>query len=125
MIYRLISEFIVIIHFAFIVFVITGAMLTLKWKKIIWLHIPAVIWGAAVEYGGWICPLTPWENHFRSLAGERAYRGDFIGNYLLQVIYPGGLTRDVQIILGSIVIVINALLYGILIYRLITGKTTG
>ena len=125
MVYRLISDLIVITHFAFIIFVITGALIALKWKRIILLHIPAVIWGAVVEYSGWICPLTPWENYFRDLAGERVYRGDFIGNYLLPVIYPPALTDEIQIVLGSTVIIVNVLLYGIFIYRITRAKTPG
>ena len=122
MFYRVLADITVIIHFLFILFVITGALLALRWKKIILLHIPAVIWGAVVEYTGWICPLTPWENRFRTLAGEAVYRGDFIGNYILPVIYPGDLTRDMQIILGTIVILINVILYGTIIYRSVKRK---
>jgi len=122
MFYRVLADITVIIHFLFILFVITGALLALRWKKIILLHIPAVIWGAVVEYTGWICPLTPWENRFRTLAGEAVYRGDFIGNYILPVIYPGDLTRDMQIVLGTTVIFINVLLYGTIIYRSVKRK---
>lgn len=123
MVYRLLSDFIVIIHFAFILFVTAGALLALKWKKVIWFHIPAVIWGAAVEYAGWICPLTPWENYFRNLAGESVYHGDFTVNYILPVIYPSGLTRNIQIVLGSFVILVNIILYGIIVYRHVKKKT--
>jgi hypothetical protein len=122
MVYRLLSDFIVIAHFLYILFVITGALIALRWKKIIWLHIPAVIWGATVEYTGWICPLTPWENRFRMLAGEEVYHGDFIGNYILPVIYPEEVTRNIQIVLGTIVIIVNIMLYGIIINRSVKGK---
>jgi hypothetical protein len=122
MVYRLLSDFIVIAHFLYILFVITGALIALRWKKIIWLHIPAVIWGATVEYTGWICPLTPWETRFRMLAGEEVYHGDFIGNYILPVIYPEEVTRNIQIVLGTIVIIVNIMLYGIIINRSVKGK---
>ena len=120
--FRLLSDFIVIIHLAFIIFVAAGALLVMKWNRLAFIHIPAVIWGAIVEYTGWICPLTPWENHFRRLAGDSAYQGDFTGNYILPVIYPGELTRNIQIILGSIVIIINMIIYGIIIYRSVKVK---
>lgn len=111
MIYRILADIMVIVHFCFILFVIGGGFLVLKWRKLIWAHIPVVIWGIFIEFSGWICPLTPWENHFRRLAGETVYQGDFIGKYILPLIYPEELTRNIQIILGSIVIAINLLVY--------------
>lgn len=117
MLYSLLADIIVIIHLAFIIFVVLGGILVLKWKWMIWLHIPAAIWGALIEFMGWICPLTPLENRFRMLAGESGYTGDFIARYILPVIYPGALTRGIQILLGVFVIVINLAIYAYIMWR--------
>jgi hypothetical protein len=117
MIYRILADSIVVIHLAFIIFVTLGALLVLWWKKLAWVHIPMALWGILVEFSGWICPLTPWENYFRRLAGEEAYKGDFIGEYILPLIYPEELTRNIQLLLGSFVVMINLLIYGYLIFR--------
>lgn len=111
MIYLWISNTILIIHGLFIVFVMAGGLLVLRWPRLIWLHLPAVIWGILVEMRGWICPLTPWENHFRELAGQAAYEGGFIAEYLLPLIYPHDLTRETQLVLGGIVFTVNLLVY--------------
>lgn len=86
-------------------------------QRLAWLHIPAAIWGALIEFTGWICPLTPLENYFLELAGSNAYEGDFIARYLWPVIYPAGLTPTVQNILGGIVIVLNCIIYTIVFIR--------
>jgi len=122
MLYSLLADFIVIIHLAFIIFVVLGGILVLKWKRMIWLHIPAAIWGALIEFMGWICPLTPLENRFRMLAGESGYTGDFISRYILTVIYPGALTRKIQILLGVFVIVINLAIYAYIVWRYIAKR---
>jgi hypothetical protein len=77
----------------------------------LWVHVPAVLWGAAIEFGGWICPLTPLENWLRVRGGQTAYQGDFVARYIVPVIYPEGLTRDAQLVLGGLVIAINGLVY--------------
>jgi hypothetical protein len=115
--YNILADLVVWFHLAFIVFVVVGGWLALHWPRIVWLHLPAVAWGATVELMGWYCPLTPLENHFRALAGEAVYLGDFVGNYLLPLIYPAGLTRTIQIWIGVAVIAINLLAYGVLIRR--------
>ncbi len=119
MLYRLAADLLVLLHFSFIVFVIVGGLLVYKWHWVAWLHLPAAAWGAIVEYRGWICPLTPWENRLRQLAGQEGYNEGFIEHYLLPVIYPSGLTRDIQLTLAVIVVVINLLIYGVLIVRLL------
>ena len=96
---------------AFILFVISGGFLVIRWRWIIWLHIPCAIWGALIEFTGWICPLTPWENSLRIAAGSSGYSGGFIEHYILPIIYPSGLTRELQIIFGTIVISINIIAY--------------
>ncbi|MCW8854945.1 MAG: DUF2784 domain-containing protein [Gammaproteobacteria bacterium] len=116
--YQLAADFIVILHFAFIVFVIGGAFLVFRWRWIIWLHIPAVIWGAVIEISGWICPLTPVENSLRKAAGAEFYSADFIEHYLLPVIYPAGFSHEVFTVIGVALILINVILYTIyFVYR--------
>lgn len=98
--YGLLADLLVLCHAAFILFAIAGGLLCLRWPRAACIHVPAVIWSAIVELAGWICPLTPWENEWRWRAGEAGYGGDFIGHYLLPLIYPTGLTRTVQIAMG-------------------------
>lgn len=105
------ADAVVVLHFAFVVFVAFGGLLILKWPRLVWLHIPAVAWGVAIELGGWICPLTPLENHLREQAGERHYSGDFIGRYLMPVVYPEGLTREAQLLLGLAALLLNLGIY--------------
>jgi hypothetical protein len=119
MLARSAADLLVVLHFAFILFVIFGAVLEFRWRWVIWLHLPAVVWGALIEFQNWTCPLTPWENRLREMAGEKGISGGFIEHYLLSVIYPEGLTRNVQIVLGSLVLVINVTVYSVLIYRII------
>jgi len=120
--YSILADAIVVIHFLFILFVMTGGLLVIRWPKMAIAHLPAAVWGAAVEIFGWICPLTPLENRFRDLSGETAYSGDFIGRYLLPVIYPDHLTTEIQYILGGLVIIVNAVIYLIVIRR--SGKVS-
>ena len=112
MIYPLLANLVLIVHLAFVVFVLCGGLLVLRWRWIAWLHLPAVVWGAVVEFTGWICPLTPLENSLRAQAGEIGYRSDFVTYYLLLVLYPDGLTHDVQLMLGMVVLAINISVYG-------------
>lgn len=101
----------VFIHLAFVVFVIGGGLLVWRWRWVAWLHVPAVIWAIAVEFAGWICPLTPLENALRVRAGLAVYQGDFVAHYLLPVLYPADLTRTVQIALGALVVAVNVAAY--------------
>ena len=107
----LLADLILIVHALFIVFVIFGGLIVLKWHKVLWLHIPCAIWGALIEFFGWICPLTYLENYFRQLGNVNYYEGSFIQHYLMPMIYPPGLTTDIQILLGVTVIVINLIVY--------------
>ncbi len=109
--HKLIADALVMAHFSFIAFVVAGGALVIYWPRVAWLHLPAVFWGAIVEFTGWICPLTPLENHFRFLAGDDTYSGDFVAQYLLPLIYPENLTRETQIILGLLVVIINIIFY--------------
>lgn len=112
--YRFFADVLVVVHFLFILFVVAGGMLILYRPRLAFLHLPAVIWGAAVELCGWICPLTPLENYFRRIAGDAGYSGAFIEHYLVPLIYPENLTAETQYILGGLVIVVNLIFYFIL-----------
>lgn len=109
--YPLLANLVLIVHLAFVVFVLCGGLLVLRWRWIAWLNVPAIAWGAFVEFSGWICPLTPLENWLRAQGGDISYRSDFIAQYLLPVLYPEDLTRDLQLLLGTVVIVLNAAVY--------------
>lgn len=111
MIFRLLADALVIFHFAFIAFVMVGGFLAWHWRRLVWVHIPAALWGALVELTGWICPLTPWEVALRMRAGQAGYAGGFIEHYVIPVIYPAGLTRTIQFGLAAFVIVLNAVAY--------------
>ncbi len=111
MIEKIAADLIVLFHFAFILFVIIGGFLVIRWRWIIWLHIPCAVWGALIEFTGWICPLTPWENQLRISAGSTGYSGGFIEHYILPIIYPSGLTRELQVAFGTGVIMINLFAY--------------
>jgi Protein of Unknown function (DUF2784) len=120
--YRLLADLVLILHLAFVAFVLCGGLLVLRWRWIAWLHLPAAVWGAVVEFTGWICPLTPLEIWLRAQSGETSYSSDFIAQYLLPVLYPGDLTRGLQMVLGTVVVVLNAAVYWWL-WRGIRGKT--
>jgi hypothetical protein len=117
MTFRLLADLVVLLHLSFVLFVVFGGFLVLHWRRLAWLHIPAALWGAAIEFGGWICPLTPLENWLRIQGGESGYSGGFVDHYLLPTLYPAGLTREIQIVLGLLVIVINLAVYGYLCRR--------
>ena len=115
--YNVFTNAIVLTHFLFIAFVVCGGLLVIRWPRIAFVHLPAAIWGAVVEIFGWICPLTPLENHFRLLAGESSYSGDFISRYLIPLIYPENLTTSIQQFLGGLVVAVNIIIYTIAIQK--------
>lgn len=117
MIYLLLADAVVVLHFAFILFVGLGALSAYRWPKMAWAHIPCALWGAWIEITGGICPLTPLEGRFRRMGGEAGYAGGFIDHYLVPIIYPSGLTRAHQSLLGSLVVAINLGAYGFLLWR--------
>ena len=125
MTYRLAADLILILHLAFVLFVVLGGLLLLRWPKLVWLHLAAVTWGALMEFIGFVCPLTPLEVDLRRLGGEAGYEGDFIQHYITASLYPSGLTRKMQIGLGISVLVLNMLIYGYWIAhrRLARGAT--
>lgn len=105
------ADIVVLLHFTFILFVLMGGILSIWWRKVVWIHIPAAGWGVLIEFAGWICPLTPLENRLRAKGGEAGYPGGFVEKYILPVIYPTELTREIQIILGILVITVNLVIY--------------
>jgi hypothetical protein len=113
MAYRLAADFVVGVHFLFIVFVVGGGFLAWRWPGLRWVHVPVAIWGALIEFAGWICPLTPLENAMRRAAGESGYSGGFIEHYIIPVVYPAGLTPAIQVALGIAVLVVNGVAYGV------------
>ena len=117
MLYRLAAAAVLVVHLAFILFALFGALAALKHRWVVALHLPAAAWGIFVELTGRTCPLTSVENHFRALAGQSGYAESFVEHYLLAVVYPAGLTRDVQLVLSGVFIAINAAVYASLLAR--------
>jgi hypothetical protein len=115
--YQLLADLVVAIHFAFVLFVVLGGLLVLEWRWVMWLHLPCALWGTVVELTGWVCPLTPLENWLRRQAGQSGYEGDFLARHLLAALYPAGLTRTTQAILGLLVVGLNVLIYWIVLTR--------
>ena len=118
--YQTAADLLLVFHLLFILFVVAGGLLAIKWRWIAWLHLPAVCWGALVEINSWVCVLTPWENQLRHLAGQDGYTGGFIEYYIASIIYPDGLTAGIQVAMGISVIVINVFMYSYIVYR--SGK---
>src|SRR6266704_801758 len=111
------ADVVVIVHAAFVVFVVAGGFLVLRWRRVAWLHVPAATWGVLIELTGWICPLTPLENALRARAGETQYGGGFIEHYLLPMLYPPRLTIRVQWALAAFAFAINVVAYTLVIVR--------
>lgn len=117
MAYRILADLVVGVHALFVAFVVLGGLLALRWPWVAAAHLPAAVWGTLIELRGWICPLTPLEKSLRASAGQAGYEGGFIEHYLLPVLYPTGLTRGVQLVLGSLVIAVNLVVYGLVLRR--------
>ena len=115
--YRLAADAVLAAHLAFVLFVVCGGLLVLRTPRLAWLHLPAVAWAAFVELSGSICPLTPLEVALRRGAGEAGYGGDFVEHYLVALIYPAGLTRELQMAIGVAVLLINVFVYFVLWHR--------
>jgi len=109
--FRIAADLVLVTHALFVLFVVLGGIAVLRWPRLAWLHVPAAIWGALIEFAGWICPLTPLENSLRNRGGEGGYEGGFIDHYVTSLIYPDGLTRSMQIVIGIFVLAINAFVY--------------
>ena len=123
MTFKLLANLVFLVHLAFILFVMLGGIAVWRFPKLAWLHLPAVAWGALVEFAGWICPLTPWEQELRQLAGEQGYSGGYVEHYLLPLVYPAGLTREIQIGLGLLVLLVNGVAYFLILRRLRRERT--
>ncbi len=117
MLFLLAADAVLLIHLAFIVFALLGAAIAARWRWIIVVHLPAATWGFFIELTGRICPLTYLENHLRIKAGLSGYTESFVEHYVLAIIYPVGLTREIQFILAGVVVVVNVAIYGWLFYR--------
>lgn len=123
MVFRMAADVVVLLHATFVVFVVLGGLLAIRWPRLVWVHLPAATWGAAIEIGGGLCPLTPLENMLRERAGGTRYGSDFIEHYLLPVLYPAGLTHDIQVWLGGLVIGVNLSIYvGVIWIRRSRGR---
>ena len=115
--HRVLADAVLLFHLGFILFVLFGALLSVRWRRVLWLHVPCALWGIAVELLGWICPLTPLENELRSKAGMQGYSGGFVERYVIPVVYPADLTRLVQIAAGGLALGINVGIYAWVLKR--------
>ena len=121
MVYRALADCIVLVHAAFVAFVMLGGFFAWRWRAVLWAHVPAAVWGAAIEFAGWTCPLTPLENALRARAGLEGYRGGFVEHYVIPLLYPAGLTRPAQAVLGTLVVAVNVVAYTVFIRRTLRG----
>ncbi len=117
MFYGILADLVVLVHTAFVIFAVLGGLLVARRRWIIWAHIPAALWAVCIEFMGWICPLTPLENWLRTKGGETGYTNSFIEHYLLPLLYPADLTRNLQIVLGAFVLGVNLYVYWRIFFR--------
>ncbi len=111
MLFRWLADAVLVLHTGFVIFVLIGGLLVLKWPRLLWLHLPAAAWGVFVEWSGWRCPLTPLEQWLRQQGSGPAYQDDFVSHYLLPLLYPAALTPELQFLLGGIVLLVNGVIY--------------
>lgn len=116
--FRLLADAVVVLHLGFVLFVVLGGMLVLRWPRAAWVHLPAAVWGAWIEFAGWICPLTPLENWLRRQGGGPVYGTGFVEHYVMPVLYPSALSREIQWSLGGLVLAVNAIVY----LRVVRGR---
>lgn len=121
---RVLADAVVVFHLAFIAFAFAGGLLVLRWRRVMALHLPAVVWATLVELMHWRCPLTPLENFFRLRGGEAGYAEGFVEHYIEPIVYPSGLTPAIQVMIGCGVFVINAIVYTIILARWRRGRNT-
>jgi hypothetical protein len=122
MLSRVLADLVVVLHAAFVAFVVAGGLLVLRRRWIAAVHLPAVAWAAWIEFAGWICPLTPLENALRARAGEAGYAGGFVEHYLLPLLYPAALTPGVQVALGCGVLVLNVAVYAVVLRARVAAR---
>jgi hypothetical protein len=115
---RRLADLVLVVHLAFVLFVMLGGLAVLRWPRLAWVHVPVALYGAAIEFIGFVCPLTPLEVWLRRRGGEAGYEGGFIEHYVTAALYPAGLTREIQLVLGALVLVLNALVYAALVRRM-------
>ena len=125
MFYTLTADAIVVLHLAFVIFVVAGGLLVFRWRRVALLHLPAVVWAVLLEFRGWLCPLTPLELKLRASGGQAGYGGGFIEHYILPVLYPVELDKVMQIEIGSLVIAVNIAVYGWLLWRIKNPRLSG
>jgi hypothetical protein len=113
MIFRFLADTVALFHGAFVVFVVVGGFLALRWHRLAWVHLPAAVWGAWIELAGWTCPLTPLENALRHRAGQAGYAGGFVEHYLIPLLYPEAYTLGLRLALAAAVVLLNAVAYGL------------
>jgi hypothetical protein len=118
MTFRILADAVLVLHFAFIAFALLGGLLVWRWPRLAWLHLPAAAWAAGIAFFGGICPLTPLENRLRAAGGEAGYDGGFLESRLEPLIYPGWLTREIQVALGAVVLAINFFAYARVLKKL-------
>lgn len=115
--YGLLADLVVVVHAAFVAFVVFGGLIVLRHPRVAWLHVPAAAWGVLIEFTGGVCPLTPLENSLRLRGGETGYGGGFIDHYLIPLLYPAGLTRNTQLVLGAVALALNLAVYAVFLTR--------
>lgn len=119
--YGALADLVLLLHAGFVLFVVFGGLLALKWPPAAWAHVPAAVWGVAIELGGWICPLTPLENRLRAQAGEQPFAGDFVARLVMPALYPEGLAREAQVALGLAALAFNVAVYTTVLRRRFRG----
>ena len=124
MIHRWLADAVLVIHLAFVLFVVLGGLLVLRWPRLAWIHVPVALYGAAIEFVGFVCPLTPLENSLRRRGGEAGYEGGFIEHYITAALYPSGLTREIQIAAGVALLALNAAVYWLVFRRRARPRTS-
>ena len=117
MLFRGLADLVLLVHLLFVVFVVVGGLLVLRWPRLVWVHVPVALYGALIEFVGFICPLTPLEIWLRRRGGEAGYEGGFVEHYVTAALYPTGLTREIQIAIGVGVLVLNAIVYAVVLRR--------
>jgi hypothetical protein len=117
MMYRALADAVVVLHVLFVAFVVLGGFVAWRWRRVAWVHLPAAGWGVAIEFGGWVCPLTPLENALRARAGLAGYSGGFVEHHVLPWLYPVSLTPPRQVMLGALALLVNLVAYGLVLRR--------
>jgi hypothetical protein len=120
--YKFLADAVIVFHFAFVGFVLLGGLLALRWRRVAWVHLPCVAWGIWIELSHGLCPLTPLENDLRAKAGRDTYEGGFVNHYIMPILYPEGLTPQIQITIACIIIAMNGACYGFILWKWYQGR---